>query len=461
MDNTELNQKVGLNQEDNRDQFQSKFGFIMAAAGSAVGLGNIWKFPYMTGENGGGAFVLIYLISAALIGISLLIVEFAIGRNSGASAVEAYGKYNKKYKFVGFFSMIAVTVLFSYYNIIGGWTIYYFIQSITGNLIGLNAEEISAGFNSFTTNVDIVAVFGIIFLAITAFVVLKGISGGIEKACTVLMPALFIMLIVLAVRSVTLPGAAEGIKWYLKPDFSQVTSSTFVAALGQVFFSLSLGSGGMVTYASYLNKKENIPFAASVTAISGTAVGILAGLAILPAVFAFGLSPGEGPGLAFVTLPNVFGQMPFGSFFSAVFFLLFFFAALTSSISMLEVSVTYILEKTKMSRKSAVLVMCLIILLLATPPLMSYGSWGDIKIFGKNFFDLYDYFVSNISFPLVGLAGALIISHVWNEKDLKDEITNTGEIKFGLYKFWYSFVKYIIPILLVILFLTATGILNI
>lgn len=461
MNDSLSNVNNSITAQANRDQFKSKFGFIMAAAGSAVGLGNIWKFPYMTGENGGGAFVLIYMVSALLLGISLLIAEFAIGRSSGTSAVEAYGKFSKKFKFVGFFAMIGVTVLFSYYNIIGGWTIYYFIQSVTGNLAGLSLEGISTGFNRFITNVDFVAIFAFIFLAITAFVVLKGISEGIEKACTFLMPALFIMLIILTIRSITLPGAAKGLEWYLKPDFSKVTSSTFVAALGQVFFSLSLGSGGMVTYASYLSKKENVPYAATVTTIAGSAVGFLAGLAILPAVFAFGLSPGEGPGLVFVTLPNVFGQMPFGSFFSTAFFLLFFFAALTSSISMLEVSVTYIIEKTNTSRKDAVFIMFLIIAALGIPPLMSYGPWSDVLIFDKNFFDLYDYCVSNIQMPLVGLAGALLIGYVWKEKDVKDEITNNGEIKFGLYNAWYKTIKYIIPVLLVILFLTATGILKI
>lgn len=453
------NSEVGQN--ESRDQFKSKFGFIMSAAGSAIGLGNIWKFPYMTGQNGGGAFVIIYLLNVVLIGVSLIIVEFAIGRNSGASAIEAYGKYNKKYKFVGFYSMIAVTVLLSYYNIIGGWTIRYFIQSITGNLVGLSSDEISVGFNNFIGNVGFVSIFALIFLAITAFVVIKGVSGGIEKACSFLMPALFVMLIILSIRSLTLPGAMEGLKWYLKPDFSKVTSKTFVAALGQIFFSLSLGSGGMVTYASYLSKKESIPYSSTVIAIADTSVGLLAGLAILPAVFAFGLSPTEGPGLTFVTLPNVFAQMPFGAFFSSIFFLLFFFAAITSSISMLEVSVSYITEKTSMSRKKAVVIMSILVIALGIPPLMSFGGWSGIQMFGKNLFDIYDYFVSNISFPLVGLAGALVIGYVWKEKDVKLEVTNNGEVKFGLYNVWYKLVKYVIPFLLIIIFLTATGILRI
>lgn len=455
MDNT------GVEQNKGRDQFKSKFGFIMSAAGSAIGLGNIWKFPYITGKNGGGAFVLIYLLNVVMIGVSLLIVEYAIGRNSGANAVEAYGKYNKKYKFVGFYSMIAVTLLLSYYNIIGGWTIYYFIQSITGNLVGLSPDAISTGFGNFTSNVGFVSIFALIFLAITAFVIIKGISGGIEKACSFLMPALFVMLIILSIRSITLPGAKEGLKWYLKPDFSKVNGSTFVAALGQIFFSLSIGSGSMVTYASYLSKKESIPHSSTVIAIADTLVGLLAGLAILPAVFAFGLSPTEGPGLTFITLPNVFSQMPFGAFFSSIFFLLFFFAAITSSISMLEVPVSYITEKTSISRKKAVVIMSLVVIALGIPPLLSFGSWSGVKVFGKNLFDMYDYFVSNISFPLVGLAGALIIGYVWKEKDVKGEVTNNGEIKFGLYNVWYKWVKYVVPFLLIIIFLTATGILRI
>ena len=451
----------GLQTGGSRDQFKSKFGFIMAIAGSAVGLGNIWKFPYMTGQNGGGAFVLVYLISILLIGASLIVVELTIGRNSGSSVTEAYGKFNKKFKFAGFYSMIAVTVLLSYYIIIGGWTIFYFVEIIGGKLIGLSPDQLNSTFGNFISNTGMVWIYTIIFLAMTTFVITKGISKGIEKACSIMMPALFVMLILLIIRSITLPGAMKGVSWYLKPDFSKITGSTLVAAVGQAFFSLSLGSGSMVTYASYLKKDENIPQAAFATMIADTLVALLAGLVILPAVFAFGVSPGEGPGLIFVTLPGIFGQMPFGTFFAAVFFILFFFAALTSSISMLEVSVTYIIEKTNMNRKAVSIIMSIVVLILGIPPLMSFGGWSHIQIFGKGFFDLYDYFVSNISMPLVGLAGTLVIGYVWKKKDVENEVTNNGEVKFKAFNLWYNLVKYVVPVLLIIIFLTATGILKI
>jgi NSS family neurotransmitter:Na+ symporter len=445
----------------NREQFKSNFGFIMAVAGSAVGLGNIWRFPYITGVHGGGAFVIIYLVSIFIIGATIALTEMAIGRHGGSDVVEAYGQYDKRFKISGYHSMIAVTVLLSFYNIIGGWSIYYFIQTISGKLIGLSSAQVEATFGNFVTNSPQVAIFTIIFLAVNTIIIMKGITEGIEKVSSIVMPALFVLLIVLVIRSVTLPGAKEGVIWYLKPDFSKVTGSTFVAAVGQAFFTLSLGSGAMATYASYLSKDESLPKATYSVVIADTIVALLAGLAILPAVFAFGVSPGEGPGLVFVTLPGVFGQMPFGVLFAAIFFVFFFLAALTSSISMLEVSVTYLIEKKNMERKKATIIMSLVVVLLGITPLMSFGSWSHVKIFGLGLFDLYDYFVSNISMPLVGLAGALVISWVWDKQVAKDEVTSNGKFEFGLFNVWYNLTKYVVPILLIFVFLTATGILRI
>ncbi|MCF6461237.1 sodium-dependent transporter [Clostridium sp. Cult3] len=455
MNNTEFETK------DNREQFKSRFGFIMAVAGSAVGLGNIWRFPYITGVHGGGAFVIIYLVSIFIIGATIALTEMAIGRHGGSDVVEAYGQYDKRFKIPGYLSMIAVTVLLSFYNIIGGWSIYYFIQTISGKLIGLSSAQVEATFGNFVVNSPQVAIFTILFLAVNTIIIMKGITEGIEKVSSIVMPALFVLLIVLVIRSVTLPGAKEGVIWYLKPDFSKVTGSTFVAAVGQAFFTLSLGSGAMATYASYLSKDESLPKATYSVVIADTFVALLAGLAILPAVFAFGVSPGEGPGLVFVTLPSVFGQMPFGALFAAIFFVFFFLAALTSSISMLEVSVTYLIEKKKIKRKKAVIIMSIVVILLGIPPLMSFGGWSHVEIFGLGLFDLYDYFVSNISMPLVGLAGALVISWVWDKQVAKDEITSNGKFEFGLFNVWYNLTKYVVPILLIFVFLTATGILKI
>ena len=309
--------------KNDREQFNTSFGFIMAIAGSAVGLGNIWRFPYIAGEHGGGTFVIIFLISIFIIGATIALAEMAIGRHGGSDVVEAYGKYNRKFRIPGYLSMISVTILISYYNIIGGWSIYYFVQAVSGKLANLSTARAEIIFNNFISNSSQVAIFTVIFLIINTIVITKGITKGIEKVSSIVMPALFALLIILVVRSVTLPGAKEGVIWYLKPDFSKVTGSTFVAAVGQAFFSLSLGSGAMATYASYFSKDESIPTAVMSSVLISIIVALLAGLAILPAVFAFGVSPGEGPGLVFVTLPSVFSQMPFGTFFASIFFAFF------------------------------------------------------------------------------------------------------------------------------------------
>ncbi len=441
-----------------RDQFKSKLGFIMASAGSAVGLGSIWKFPYLVGENGGGAYVIVYLIAITIIGIPLMIAEFVIGRHSGKSAVEAYGTYCSKFKCVGFFSMIAVSILLSYYSIIGGWTIMYFYLTLTGKLTGLTPEQYGDMFGASSGDMVMAGIFATIFMILTIIVVMKGVSGGIEKVCSVLMPLLFLILLVMTIVGLFLPGGINGVIWLFKPDFSKITGDTVVDAVGQVFFTLSLGAGGMVTYASYLSKKENIPSAAAITTIFDTIVSILAGLAIFPAVFAFGLEPAAGPGLVFITLPNVFEQLPFGTLVAAVFYLLLLFAALPSSINMLEVSVTYGVEKYHMTRPKAAIVLGIIISIIGVPALLSFGPWSHITLFGKGFFDLFDYFVSNIALPVVGLAGSLIIGFNWPKGTVIREVTNEGQIQFKIKDTWYADVKYISPVILTVIFLNAIGI---
>ncbi|WDV44610.1 sodium-dependent transporter [Clostridiaceae bacterium M8S5] len=444
-----------------RDQFNSKLGFILAAAGSAVGLGNLWRFPYVTGNNGGGAFVFLYLVCIIVIGASLVIAEFAIGRNGRANAIESYGKLCKKFKAVGYLAMIAAIVLFSFYAIIGGWTIYYVIQAVSGKLIGLAPDKLGAMFETFLSNPFQMVIYQIVFLLLTAIVVSKGISKGIEKYCNVLMPLLFVMLIVLAIRSITLPGAMEGIIWYLKPDFSKIDGSIVASALGQAFFSLSIGSGCMVTYASYLSKEENIPRTAMAVTLADTGVALLAGFVIIPAVFAFNMEVGSGSGLAFVTLPQVFSNMPMGTLFAIVFFGLLVVAALTSSIGMLEVAAAFTVEKTKTSRAKATWLTTLFVFVLGIPPLMSFGAWSNVKIGGKNLFDMYDFFVSNISFPLVGFFGAILVGHLWRKEDVYNQVTGDRIHSFSLINIWYFFIKYLIPFIILMIFLQSIGILKI
>lgn len=446
---------------DNRDHFKSRLGFILAAAGSAVGLGNLWRFPYQVGSNGGGAFVFVYLIFILFIGVSVAITEMVIGRHGKSNVIECYGKYNSKFKIVGWFGMIASLFLYSYYAIVGGWTVFYIVKAISGQLIGLSTGSLGTLLDTFFHSPLQLMIYQIIFLIINAFIISRGISGGIEKYCKVLMPVLFIMLIIMAVRSITLPGAMKGIEWYLKPNFSKINSTVIVSAIGQAFFTLSLGVGSMVTYSSYLKSKENIPKTSISVAIFDTLVALLAGFVVLPAVFAFNLEPTTGPSLVFVTLPHVFSQIPFGTVFAIIFFVLLLIAAVTSSISMLEISTTFVVEKAKISRKKATWLLTLLIFIIGIPPLMSFGSWGHIQLAGKNFYDLYDYFVSNITMPLVGLFGTILVGHIWKKEIVMNELTSNGTVDFKFKNVWYTLIKYVIPIVLFLISLQSLGILKI
>lgn len=442
-----------------RDQFKSQLGFVFAAAGSAVGLGNIWRFPYMTGTNGGGVFVLLYLVCILLIGASLLLVEFTIGRHGKSNAIDSYGKIRKGAKWIGFLGFFSAFIFLSYYSVVSGWTVFYSIQSFFG-LNGLAPDQMGNFFGAFISDPIKPLIYHAIFMALTVFIIIKGISQGIEKYTKIMMPMLFVLLIILVFRSLTLPGAWEGIKWYLTPDLSEVTAGVWIAALGQVFFSLSVGMSGMVTYASYLNKSENLPKTAIIVSLMDSAVALLAGLIIFPAVFSFGMEPSAGPGLVFITLPAVFAQMPLGSLFSFMFFVLLAIACLTSSISILEMPVSYLIEKRNMTRKTASLVVGAIAYVMGIAVSFSFGIWGDVTFFGKGIFDLFDYFGSNISLPLGGLAAAILVGWFWGEKDAVAEVSNGGQIQSGIIKVWFPVVKYVVPVVIVLIFLSNLGILK-
>ncbi len=453
--------KSTLKKVDKRDHFNSRIGFILAAAGSAVGLGNIWKFPYQVGQNGGGAFVFVYIIFIIFIGLSVAITEMVIGRSGKSNVIGCYGKYNSKFKIVGWFGMIASLLLYAYYAVVGGWTIFYLVKAVTGQFGAASVGSFETMFDSFCQSPIQLIIYQIIFLVITAFIISKGISGGIEKYCKVLMPGLFIMLIIMAIRSITLPGALKGVEWYLKPDFSKIKGSVLVSAMGQAFFTLSLGVGTMVTYSSYLKSDENIGTTSISVTIFDTLVALVAGFVILPAVFAFNLEPSEGPGLVFETLPHVFSQMPFGTLFAIIFFALLIIAAVTSSISMLEISTTFVVEKTKMNRKKATWLLTLLIFLLGIPVVMGFGPWRHVQLAGKTFFNIYDYFVSNITMPLVGLFGTILVGHIMKKDIVMNELTNNGTINVKLKMVWYTLVRWVIPIILFLISLQSLGILKI
>jgi neurotransmitter:Na+ symporter, NSS family len=353
---------------ENRGQWGSRFGFIMSAAGSAIGLGNIWRFPYLTGEHGGGAFVFVYLCIVLLIGVPLLFTEIGLGRLTGKNTIGAFRATGAGPVWLGLGAVLALLVSFfvlSYYSVIAGWTIGYVFKTLTGS---------TSSFASFAANpLYTVPLLGVV-IAITISIVLGGISGGIEKATKVLMPALFVLILVVAVRSVTLDGAWQGVVFYLTPDFSKITANTILAALGQAFFSLSIGWGIMVTYGSYLSRQSNIITSAVWVGLMDTTIALLSGLMIFPAVFAFGKSPEAGPTLVFEVLPEVFRAIPGGTLVGAVFFLILMVAAITSTISMLEVPASYLIDEKKWNRKKAALVIGLLAFLVGVPAALSSGG---------------------------------------------------------------------------------------
>jgi NSS family neurotransmitter:Na+ symporter len=433
-------------------------GFVLAASGSAVGLGNLWKFPYMTGANGGGAFVFFYLLFILLIGATVMIAEITLGRHTQLNAWGAYRKVKEKWAWVGGMGILAAFLIMSFYIVVGGWAIKYLLSSLTGALNIADAAALNNIFGAFVGQTLAPILYAALFMLITFSIVYGGIGKGIERASKIMMPTLFIFIIIIAVRSVTLPGAQEGISWFLVPDFSKINASVALAALGQVFFSLSLGMGCMVTYGSYLDKSSNIARSGFTIPLLDTVIAFVAGLAILPAVFAFGFEPAQGPGLMFVTLPAVFSQMPAGQIFAIIFFILVIFAALTSAISLLEVITSYLVDEKQLKRNLAAAIGALGIFILAIPASLSVGPWANIHIIGeRGFFDSFDYLSSNIMLPLGGLLLCIFVGWVWGTDKAIKEITNDGSIKFALAGVWSFLVKFIAPVAIALVFASSLG----
>jgi len=440
-----------------REHWGSRLGFILAAAGSAVGLGNIWKFPYMAGENGGGAFLIIYLALVFTIGISVMLAEFVIGRMSEKNAIGAFAKLKGGlWPVVGFFGVAAAFIILSFYSVVAGWTISYMIKSLSGALAIEDPAALGNIFGDFISDPVSPLIYHAIFMALTVLVVLAGVGSGIERASKILMPALFALLIILIIRSVTLPGGEEGVAFLLAPDFSKVTWNTVSDALSQAFFSLSLGMGAMITYGSYLSKKENIASSAGWVTLLDTAVAVMAGLLILPAVFAFGFDPSAGPGLTFITLPAVFAHMPMGSVFAFMFFLLLAIAALTSAVSILEVVVAYFVDDRGVSRKTAAIVIGVIIFALGIPSSLSLGVMSDVTFFGKSFFDLMDFISSNLLLPIGGLFISLFVGWViWGKA--KQEIAAHNGVVPAWISAWGLIVKFVAPVAIAFILLKGLG----
>ncbi len=453
-----------LQQPKQREQWGGRFGFVLATAGSAVGLGNIMKFPYMTGKNGGAAFLFVYVVVMVLVGIVMLMCDFLVGRNGKANAVQAYRKLSKKFAWMGYLGMFGAVLALSYYAVFGGWMLYYIVNSFT-TLATIPMEEVGGFFGGFIGQTAQPILYQAIFLVFTMLIVMGGVRKGIEKASKIMMPALLVILVVLVFRVLTLPGAFQGIEFYLKPDFSLINFSVIAAAVGQVFFSLNVGTTGMVVYGSYLSDKENVPKATGAIVLTDFVVAFLAGLIVIPSAFAFGVEPGAGPGLLFVTMPGLFAQLPAGGFLCFLFFILLLFASLTSSVSILEICVPYISETfPKINRKKASVIATAACFILGVPVSLGFGIWGDFSLFGMGIFDLYDNFICIIAYPLIALGTAILVGWVWKKDNAIGAISNNGTlVSTGdrlVQQVWFFLVKFVAPVLLFIVVLTGLGIIQ-
>lgn len=434
-----------------KGQWSTKLGFILASAGAAIGLGAIWKLPYVTGQNGGGAFFLLFVLFTLLIGLPMLISEFIIGRGTQKEAVSAYKKLapTSLWVWIGRLGVVGCFLLLSFYSVVGGWILIYTAKALTGNAIvpGMAAD---AMFGQTVSSPSVTMLGVAIFTLLNVIVIALGVQQGIEKASKYMMPLLFVFFIILVVRSLTLDGAMEGVKFFLQPDFTQITAEGVLYALGQSFFALAVGFSCMVTYSSYLKKEESLPYSAGSVVLMNIFVSLLAGLAIFPAVFASGLEPTEGPGLLFVVLPTVFGHLPFGEVFFALFLLLFLFATLTSSFSLYEIIVAAVEAKLPNARRKITVVLGVIVFVAAIPAALSSSTLSDVTIFGKTLFDATDYLVSNILLPLGNLLIALFIVHKVDKNLVEQEFFSGSHIPRGYYKLWRFLMTFIVPVIIVI-----------
>lgn len=436
--------------KEERGSFSGKLGFVLAAAGSAVGLGNLWRFPYLAAQYGGGIFLFVYLILVLTFGFSMLAMEIAIGRKTKVSGIKAYTKLNKKFGFLGYLAAIVPVIILPYYSVIGGWVIKYMLVFFTGE------GRAAAGtdyFSDFIGGTWSPLIMFALFLIVTTIIVLGGVQKGVERVSTILMPVLLLITIGISIYVCTIPNALEGIKYYLLPDFSKFSIKTVCAAMGQLFYSMSIAMGIMVSYGSYV--KDDIDLAKSVNQIEifDTAVAALSGFMIVPAVFIFsgeaGLKTG-GAGLMFKTLPKVFDLMPMGQIIGALFFVLVLFAALTSSISIMEAIASNIMDKFHISRTKAVLLVFAVSIMLGIPSSLGHGPWADITILGMDFLTFFDYISNSVLMPIVAICTCILIGWVVGTKVLEDEITKNGE-DFKRRKIFQVMVKYIAPVCLVII----------
>lgn len=435
---------------NSRSSFSGKIGFVLAAAGSAVGLGNIWRFPYLAAKYGGGIFLLTYLILSVTFGFALMAAEIALGRKTGLSAIGAFRVLNKKYAFVGYLASIVPMIILPYYSVIGGWVIKYLVAFSTGSAAATTADGY---FDGFITQTAEPMIWFCVFIGITALIVMLGVEKGVEKVSKWMMPILVALTLVIAIYVACMPGAGKGIVYYIKPDFSHFSVTTVLAAMGQLFYSMSLAMGIMITYGSYMKKDVHIESSVHQIEIFDTGIAFLAGLMIIPAVFAFsGGDPaalGKGPGLMFATLPKVFNSMTGGTFIGIAFFLLVFLAALTSSISLMETVVSIFQDKLHWGRKKTCLLVLAGVLVLGSLSSMGYGFLGNIKIIGMAFLDFFDFISNSVIMPIVAFLTCIFVGYVIKPKTLIEEVELSG--RFKLKRLFVIMIKYIAPIFILLI----------
>ncbi len=450
-----------------RSSFTGKIGFVLAAAGSAVGLGNIWRFPYLAAKYGGGIFLLVYLILAVTFGFALMCAEIAIGRKTGQSAINAFGVLNKKFKFVGLLGSIVPMIILPYYSVIGGWVMKYGFEFLTGNAAATAASYPTADpnvtqsfFDIFITNHSLESMgWFFLYIGLTALVVLLGVEKGIESVSKIMMPILIALSAFIAIYTMTIPGAMDGVLYYVMPDISKFSVQTVLAAMGQLFYSMSLAMGIMITYGSYMKKEVSINSAVSQIEVFDTGIAFLAGLMIIPGVFAFsGGDPealNKGPGLMFVTLPKVFTSIgDMGVLIGILFFVLVFFAALTSSISLMETVVSIFRDKFGWGRSFTCSVVLIGSILIGLPSCLGYGEWGSVTVFGMAFLDFFDFMSNSVIMPIVAFLTCIVVGYVVKPKAITDEI-EFGGVKFGRKRLFEVMIKYICPVFIVLILISS------
>ena len=448
---------------EKRGTFGSKLAIVLATAGSAVGLGNIWRFPFMTGQNGGAAFILVYFACVVLLGIPGMVSEFIIGRRAHSNAAKAYGSIaGPGWRCIGYLGILTSTIILGFYAVVAGWCLQYLYASLAGQLNG-DAAYVVDYFKTFSGDPVRPCLWAIAFVLITHFVVARGVNEGIERASKLLMPLLLILLVVLVVASCLLPGAGAGIEFLLKPDFSKVSANVFLDALGQAFFSLSLGTACLCTYASYFKSDTNLLRSATQIALLDSGIAILAGLMIFPAAFSVGIQPDSGPSLIFITLPNVFqlafGDMPVvGYVIGILFYALLVFAALTSTISMHEIGTAFFHEELKLHRQQATWILTIVCMVIAVFCSLSVGAYSELQLFGMSLMDFCDFLTAQLMLPTGAFLTSIMAGWFVSQQVIHDEFTNGGVLKESFFKAWLFSVRFIVPLCILLIFLHQFGI---